>query len=314
MKCKEIQKLLSGYIDNNLGPSQALLVEQHMNECKGCEEEHAVLRMLVKELGSLETIAPANGFVDRVNCRIEGHTLKKRISSIIPSAFRSSLPIETAGVAATALLAVLVFNNIQGSINPAPTDTKTVQETQAEQGIFPAGQTAYEQYASGAMSQELPSKKGADIKSNNKPIQVALIVDSFQETDNGQETVTAMTASSGTRSGYKKRSEPMTVISNHKNSSSSVTAEQGASAALTPSELALIRLNEILAMLDGRIATPDTDTQTSDADHLFIEIPPYNYREFLERMDYIGVREPHFPEQPSDELDMVRIQISVEER
>ena len=106
----------------------------------------------------------------------------------------------------------------------------------------------------------------------------------------------------------------MTGRSHSLNSSSSVTKEDGSSPDLSPSELAIISLNEILAMLDGRITPSDTEPQTRGTNHLIIEIPSHNYKEFLERMDYVGVREPHFPEQPSGELDMLRLQIKIEGR
>ena len=55
MNCKKIKKLLQLYIDNALTFGEKQLVEQHLEECSACREEHLKLKKIVSALNSIST-------------------------------------------------------------------------------------------------------------------------------------------------------------------------------------------------------------------------------------------------------------------
>jgi hypothetical protein len=55
MDCKKIKKLLQLYIDGALTFGEKQLVEQHLEECSACREEHLKLKKIVSALNSIST-------------------------------------------------------------------------------------------------------------------------------------------------------------------------------------------------------------------------------------------------------------------
>lgn len=62
MQCKEIQEMLSAYIDRALEEQEMLAVENHINACSICYQELAALQETVKLLQALGEVAPPEEF------------------------------------------------------------------------------------------------------------------------------------------------------------------------------------------------------------------------------------------------------------
>lgn len=63
--CKEIQKKLSAFIDNELTPSEITLIEKHLHHCSGCAWEESSLRKINELLDFMPDESPAPAFVSK---------------------------------------------------------------------------------------------------------------------------------------------------------------------------------------------------------------------------------------------------------
>ncbi|MFW5992013.1 MAG: anti-sigma factor family protein [Halanaerobiaceae bacterium] len=70
MKHKKIKELLPLYIDNGLTTDEKEKVEQHLKECRECQEELQMYRENSHLLSSLDTLKAPAGFVDSIKKRL----------------------------------------------------------------------------------------------------------------------------------------------------------------------------------------------------------------------------------------------------
>lgn len=110
MDCSHVREHLSDYIDEGLEAKTKALVEEHLSECKDCQQEVASLRMLIKDLGCMETVAPPKDFLDQLHRRIERRFRFSKIVDMLSFPLRAKLPMKFAGAA---VMAILVFTIIQ---------------------------------------------------------------------------------------------------------------------------------------------------------------------------------------------------------
>ncbi len=66
MNCKELEELLSGYIEGTLNQAVAEEVEAHLAGCSRCREKMHQMRALVGRLKDLEMVEPSAGFEARL--------------------------------------------------------------------------------------------------------------------------------------------------------------------------------------------------------------------------------------------------------
>lgn len=132
MKCGEIGELLSEYIDDVLDPETKSVVDEHLSTCKDCQEELASLKVLVRDLGSLEPVEPPKDFLDQLHERLEK---RPRFSEILRTLFvpmRIKIPLEFAGAAAVAILVFSFLYTQQDQLKraEAPVSLKNERATQ----------------------------------------------------------------------------------------------------------------------------------------------------------------------------------------
>ncbi len=109
MNCGEIKGLLSEYVDETLDAKTKELVEKHLSTCQDCQQEVVSLRMLINDLGSMESIAPPKDFLDQLHERM-GHRfwLSKALRALfLPVPVK--LPMKLAGAAVMAVLVFAIF-------------------------------------------------------------------------------------------------------------------------------------------------------------------------------------------------------------
>jgi len=107
MECAKSKELLSEYIDGMLDLESEKLLEEHLSSCEGCKEELISLKVLVKELGSLEPVETPVDFLDRLHERLEPSFKFGKILRMLFVPPRIKIPLEFAAVAA---MAILVFS------------------------------------------------------------------------------------------------------------------------------------------------------------------------------------------------------------
>ena len=71
MKCSQITKMISRYIDNDLGPEEKRLFELHAQDCSGCKKELEEIRAVHELFASAERFPAPYGFTTRVMANLE---------------------------------------------------------------------------------------------------------------------------------------------------------------------------------------------------------------------------------------------------
>ena len=141
MNCDDIKELLSEYVDGALDAKTKALVDEHLSTCKDCEEELASLKTLVNELGSLESVAPPNDFLNQLHERMEQRSWFSKILRTLFVPMRVKIPLEFAGAAVMAILvfSILYVQQDQHRAAQAPMGLK--QERVAEKGALDSLET-----------------------------------------------------------------------------------------------------------------------------------------------------------------------------
>jgi len=71
MKCSQVKKMISQYVDEELTPDEKKLFTTHIKDCPGCREELEEIRSIHALLASAENYSAPLGFVTRVMARVE---------------------------------------------------------------------------------------------------------------------------------------------------------------------------------------------------------------------------------------------------
>ena len=71
MKCSQIEKMISRYVDNDLGPEEKRLFELHIQDCSGCKHELEEIRGVHQMFVSAERFPAPYGFTTRVMANLE---------------------------------------------------------------------------------------------------------------------------------------------------------------------------------------------------------------------------------------------------
>lgn len=113
MECGKVKELLSEYAGGTLEGREKETVEEHLSVCKGCSEEFESLKAYFAALGSLEEVEPPEDFIRSVHQRIRRKRGFRQVlrKIFVPAGIK--VPLEVAGLAATAVLIIYVSNNMQ---------------------------------------------------------------------------------------------------------------------------------------------------------------------------------------------------------
>lgn len=109
MDCREIEDLLSAYIDGELTPSEAVSVTSHLSNCKHCRQELIALQQTINLLHDLPEIELPVHFHAQVCERLRNVNLKQSRNKRFKSWYW--FPVG-ASVAAAVLLMIVSFNVI----------------------------------------------------------------------------------------------------------------------------------------------------------------------------------------------------------
>ena len=66
MKCKDIELLLSPYLEDNLSPEDRGRVQAHLASCEGCSSLLGYLKEIDRSLGSFPEIEPSRDLMERI--------------------------------------------------------------------------------------------------------------------------------------------------------------------------------------------------------------------------------------------------------
>ncbi len=71
MKCSQIRKMISPYVDNELAPDELKLFTSHIQECPACKEELEEIQYVHQLFASAERFEAPFGFATRVMAHLE---------------------------------------------------------------------------------------------------------------------------------------------------------------------------------------------------------------------------------------------------
>lgn len=72
MECKEVQQILSAYLDQKVSDFKAKKIERHLDKCKRCKLNYQTLKNTVDKLEYYPQIEPNDSFTAEVMHKIEG--------------------------------------------------------------------------------------------------------------------------------------------------------------------------------------------------------------------------------------------------
>lgn len=136
MNCGEIKELLSEYVDEVLDATTKSLVEEHLSTCKACQKEFASLKTMVKELGSLEPVAPPKDFLYQLHERLEQRSWVSKILRTLFIPMRVKIPVEFASAAVIAMLVFSILYIQQGQNRIAEPPVTLKREKTGERDIL----------------------------------------------------------------------------------------------------------------------------------------------------------------------------------
>lgn len=110
MDCKQINAVLSDYLDKTLETDISRDVKRHLLECKNCSNAYFTMKSISDELAGLEKIKAPAGFLDSVNHAVESSSWHKNIFRKL-FGFRFRFEYLTYGT--MALLVFLIVTNLQ---------------------------------------------------------------------------------------------------------------------------------------------------------------------------------------------------------
>ena len=71
MKCSQIRKMISRYVDDDLGPEEERLFQFHVQDCSGCKHELEETQAIHSLFASAERFQAPYGFTTRVMANLE---------------------------------------------------------------------------------------------------------------------------------------------------------------------------------------------------------------------------------------------------
>jgi anti-sigma factor RsiW len=122
MNCKNIQALLSAFVDGELSGQQMLELRAHMADCRCCREEEAEMRLLKSLLTATPMIEPSADFEERLISAVFQHEVEAE-----PMTYFQSASLLGGISLVAAALTLLVLNFLASS----PTDIRSASPSVA---------------------------------------------------------------------------------------------------------------------------------------------------------------------------------------
>ncbi len=215
MNCKDINDLLSAYIDNELGADEKMQIDSHLRDCPHCGEKLTKMKSAVKmvrSLGELEVPADVSHALRGIAHDEIDKPAQKRRMLLLP---RVRYLIAAGAVAAIALVALLSQIDLS-----APDKSAGVRQIPAEKGV-PSGKgySGPEAQRAESPSQSAPAAGQADL---NVAKPSAKKIDPWPEVIASQKNYDAK-AADRLLADVKKRTENLLTVNDAKNLRGQIT-------------------------------------------------------------------------------------------
>ena len=263
MECEKIQTFISEYLDKELNEDMSKRVRDHLLVCKVCGNVYFSMKSAVKELACLEKFKAPYGFLDSVNQSVYKRSWFRNISNIFPG---FKIPMEFVTVAATAVLVILIFTNLQidkndENRNLEPGQIQTASRSSSEMTIKGTNPVDLDFYIN-------DNKKGRHPSSDN-----VLTVGSgehFTQTDIGDF--------------FEEIEDDFSLFNKGKTISD---------------------INEIILSAGGDVVSRNYRVDPASPEIITVKIPSGNYNSFINEIEKIGRFKPPAPSLTDNSPDFV---------
>lgn len=144
MNCKVAKRLISAFVDGELGHDKTALLSQHLASCRVCREEMAVLKRTVEAIGVCGDIEPSFTLAD-----IRERAARRQPASLVPAWLREMPRLATAAMVLAALAAGSISGIYYGSHKGSQSQSHAVVSAQRVSSSF--GLDAFDDGLAGAM-------------------------------------------------------------------------------------------------------------------------------------------------------------------
>ena len=135
MECKQIQAMLTPYLEGLVSPDEKQLVEQHLASCTQCTDAIEDLKKTAGLLRNLEEVEPPPWFTQKVMARVREEAEKKNVGVLERLFFplRVKVPIQALATAMIVVLALYVFRSVEPEMKLAQAPPETAQVITTEE-------------------------------------------------------------------------------------------------------------------------------------------------------------------------------------
>ncbi len=126
MDCRDIRKILESYIDNEVDRDMKKVIKLHLSSCDSCSNEYEELMSYKHGMDSLNMMKAPDNFLEEINRKIEKPPFFRQLIDKLFLPLNIKLPLEAAGVLATVVVIVMLYNPMSG---PMKDEMASVMET-----------------------------------------------------------------------------------------------------------------------------------------------------------------------------------------
>jgi hypothetical protein len=128
MECKNIQDLLSAYLEGSITPEEKRLVEKHLASCKQCSAALEDLTKTGELVHSLEEVEPPPWFTQKIMAQVREEAQKK--SGMLERLFyplRIKVPVQALATALIVVMAFYVYRSVEPEMKLAQAPAETAR-------------------------------------------------------------------------------------------------------------------------------------------------------------------------------------------
>jgi hypothetical protein len=293
MDCTEVRELLSEYMDAVLETAARRSLEEHLSACSACSEELAALRALVREMESLDPVPAPGDFLEQVHEKLESPSPLLRLLHALFMPFRIKIPLEFAGLVATALLVFVVLHTERPSMGPSsvPQVVKE-QRTPAENRLLRSAPADRAVLAPTPSSPSFTAQGKTDEKAlvRNTPIELALVLRGApeQEISTPRSPITSKPKALGGADSEESAGAPAPRALYKAPGGLGQKEEMQAPKAKGDLSHAAGAVEEMIRLSGGEVKEVEPETGSRMPRSILLDIPAERLPELLKRLEGLG--------------------------
>lgn len=147
MNCRQVENLMSAYVDGELTGEQMLAIRRHLGTCSDCAEEHQSVLLTKRAVGSLITMRPRRDFVADILTQLDEVAVPKhqRLTDWLVRVLHEKVSPVAAALAVSGAALVIMTAGKVDTLTPVITAETTsppvhrvsfMKHVSAESGVF----------------------------------------------------------------------------------------------------------------------------------------------------------------------------------